>query len=166
MLFVFAGLIYNKASLSMLIVEDKTISILEIQKGEWDWKVVFLESHLRESRLWSHVANIQRGILVPPLKLMLLIILLRRATHILYGECTLHPLTIDELILAEDLMKRRFKFLSAKEAIAKKKFDSEKKKRKLYETVSIDRVRLEVYAFWFDKTISLERRLTRLEASW
>ena len=45
-----------------------------------------------------------RGIPIPPLKLSLQVLLLRRVIHVLYVECSLNPLLVDELQLAEKEM--------------------------------------------------------------
>ena len=91
---------------------------------------------MRESHLWSHVEQIQRGILIPPLKLSLQVLLLRRAIHVLYGEYSLNPLTADELQLAEEEMKG-FKIPSAKEIAEKRRLE---KKLKVGDTSVVDYV--------------------------
>ena len=100
--------------MSGLLAEDLTKGILEIPVKDRDWRVVLSEAWMRESHLWSHVEQIQRGILIPPLKLSLQVLLLRPAIHVLCGECSLNPLTSDELLLAEEGMKG-FKIPIAKE---------------------------------------------------
>ena len=110
--------------------------MLELPEQERDWRFALSEARLRESHLWSHVEQIQRGIPVPPLKLSLQVLLLRRAIHVLYGECSLNPLSADELQLAEEEMKG-FKIPSAKEIAEKRKTG---KKPKVGDTSAIDRV--------------------------
>ena len=88
--------------------------MLELPEQERDWRVALSEARLRESHLWSHVEQIQKGIPIPHLKLYLQVLLLRHAIHVLYGECSLNPLTADELQLAEEEMKG-FKIPSVKE---------------------------------------------------
>ena len=82
--------------MSGLLTEERTTSVLGLNEKEWDWRVALSESRLRKSHLWSHVEQIQRGILIPPLKLSLQVLLLRHAIHVVYGECSLNPLSVDE----------------------------------------------------------------------
>ena len=110
--------------------------MLELPEQERDWRFALSEARLRESHLWSHVEQIQRGIPVPPLKLSLQVLLLRRAIHVLYGECSLNPLSADELQLAEEEMKG-FKIPSAKEIAEKRRSG---KKLKVGDTSAVDRV--------------------------
>ena len=58
----------------------------------------------------------------------------------LYGECSLNPLTPDEQTLVNELMKGGFKIPSAKEIKARKKATIEKKKRKAYDMTAVDQV--------------------------
>ena len=110
--------------------------VLELPEQEQDWRVVLSEARLRESHHWSHVEQIQRSIPIPPLKLSLQVLLLRGAIHVLYGECSLNPLTADELQLIEEEMKG-FKTPSTKE-IAEKRRPG--KKLKVGDTSAVDRV--------------------------
>ena len=110
--------------------------MLELPEQERDWRFALSEARLRESHLWSHVEQIQRGIPVPPLKLSLQVLLLRRAIHVLYGECSLNPLSADELQLAEEEMKG-FKIPSVKEIAEKRRTG---KKLKVGDTSAVDRV--------------------------
>ena len=110
--------------------------MLKLPEQERDWRVALSDARLRESHLWSHVEQIQRGSPIPPLKLSLQVLLLRRAIHVLYGECSLNPLTADELQLAEEEMKG-FKIPSAKEIAEKKRTG---KKLKVGDTSAVDRV--------------------------
>ena len=71
---------------------------------------------LRASHLQNFVEEVQQGIYVPLLKFLLTILRLRYATHIVYGECSLQPLTHKELSLVEEIMSGKFTFPSAKEA--------------------------------------------------
>lgn len=91
--------------LSGLLAEERTRQVLELLAEAHVWRVVFSEARLRERNLWSHVDQIHRGILVPPLKLSLQVLLLRRVIHVPYGGCSLNPLTSDKLLLAEEEMK-------------------------------------------------------------
>ena len=52
----------------------------------------------------------------------------------------MHPLTPTEISFANELIKRGFKIPSVKEAVAKRKSDSKKKKRKLSDMAAVDRV--------------------------
>lgn len=121
--------------MSGLLAEERTRRILELPEKARDWRVVLSEARLRESHLWSHVEQIQRGIPIPPHKLSLQVLLLRRAIHVLYGECSLNPLSADELQLAEEEMKG-FKIPSAKEVADQRRSGS---KRKVGDTSAVDR---------------------------
>ena len=70
-LFVCTNYEYNKAVPSGLIVEEHTRLLLEIPLGEHDYRVALSEQNLRESHLWSSVEEIEQGIHVPPLDLVL-----------------------------------------------------------------------------------------------
>ena len=69
-----------------LIAEEHTTYILEIPAKARDWRVLFSEERLRESHLWSHIGDIQRGILVPPFRLSLKVVLFRCVIHLIYDE--------------------------------------------------------------------------------
>ena len=97
------------------------------------------EAHLKEIHLWNHVSGIQISIHFPPTKLSLYILRLRHAIHLVYGESSLQPLTLEELSFAEEVMKECFKFLSAKEALANRRVEGNMKKRKLIKTYATDR---------------------------
>ena len=84
--------------------------------GERDYRVVLLEANLRANHLWSFVEEVEQGILVPPLDLILPILQLQHAIHVIYGSSDLQPLTAEELLLVEDIMSEKFSFPSAKEA--------------------------------------------------
>ena len=62
-------------------------------------------------------------------------LLLRHAIHVLYGECSLNLLLVDELQLAEEEMKA-FKIPIAKEITEKRR--SGAKKLKVGDTTAID----------------------------
>ena len=62
-------------------------------------------------------------------------LLLRHAIHVFYGECSLNPLSTDELQLAKDEMKG-FKIPSDKEITEMRKSGS---KRKVGDTSAVDR---------------------------
>ena len=69
-LYVCIGRDYNKALLSGLIIEDQTRQLLEIAIVERDYKVALSKENLWASHLWLSV-EVEKGILVPPLKLIL-----------------------------------------------------------------------------------------------
>ena len=60
----------------------------------------------------------RQGIHVPPVDLVSPILRLQHAIHITFGGSDLQPLTVDELLLIEDLITRNFSIPSAKEAKA------------------------------------------------
>lgn len=95
---------------------------------------------MRESHLWSHIEQIQRGIPIPPHKLSLQVLLLRRAIHVLYGECSLNPLSAKKLQLAKEDMKG-FKIPSSKEIVEKRRSG---KKLKVGYTSIVDHVTIGV----------------------
>ena len=89
---------------------------------------------LRESHLSSHIEQIQRGIPIPPLKLSLQVLLLRRAIHVLYGECYLNPLSANKMQLVEEEING-FKIPYANEIVGRKRSG---RKRKAWDTSVVD----------------------------
>ena len=70
------------------------------------------------SHLWSFMEEVEQGILVPPLELILLILCLRHAIDVVFGRNDLQPLTVQELSPVKDIINEKFSFPSAKEARA------------------------------------------------
>ena len=68
------------------------------------------------------------------MKLSLQVLLPHRAIHVLYGEYSLNPLSIDELELAKEEIKG-FKIPSAKEIVERRKSSG---KRKVGDTSVVD----------------------------
>lgn len=68
--------------------------------------------------MWSFVEEVEQGIPVPPLNLVLTILRICHAIHVVHDSCDLQPLTAEELSLIEDIMSGKFTFPSAKEARA------------------------------------------------
>ena len=101
--------------------------------------MVMSKLRLRESHLRNFVEEVQQGIPVPPLKFVLPILRLRHTIHIVHGECSLQPLTPNDLLLIEELMAGGFSFPSANEALKQWKSESERKKL-LSDTPHIERV--------------------------
>ena len=99
-----------------------------------------LRAMCARKHLWSHVEDIQRGIYIPPLKLMLYILRLCHVIHLVHGECSIQPLTPKDFSFAEELMKGFFKFPIAKEASLKKKGESKKKRKRQPDTSLVDQV--------------------------
>ena len=83
-LFVYVGRDYNKALLSGLIAEEQTRQFLEIPIAERDYKVALSEENLQASHMWSSV-EVEKGILVLPLELILPLLRLRHVIHIVFG---------------------------------------------------------------------------------
>ena len=72
---------YNKALQSRLIGEEQTRLLLEIPTAERDYKVAISEENIRTSQLCSFVEEVNQGIPVPPLDLVLPILRMRYAIH-------------------------------------------------------------------------------------
>ena len=87
------------------------------------------EPRLRANHLGNFVEEVQQGIHFPLLKFLFPILHLRHATHVMYGECSLQPLTHDELSLVEEIMSGEFTFPSFKEAKKLRKMEGEKKRK-------------------------------------
>ena len=87
-LYVCAGLKYNKALPSGLIAEDQTWLLLEIDAAECDYRVALLEENLRLSQLWDFV-EVNQGIPIPPLDLVLPLLRLWHAIHIVFKASNL-----------------------------------------------------------------------------
>ena len=85
--------------------------------GECDNRVALLEENLRVRHLWSSV-EVEQGILVLPLDLILPLLHLRYAIHVVFGSSDLQPLTARELSLVEEIMSGKYYIPSAKEAKA------------------------------------------------
>ena len=62
--------------------------------------------------------EVEKGILVPHLELILPLLHLRHAIHVVFGGSNLQPLTVDELSLVEDIMSGKLGIPSVKEARA------------------------------------------------
>ena len=88
-LFVCADCDFNKALSSGLVAEEHTQLLLEIPLGKSDYRVVLSEQNLRLSHLWSCVEEVEQGIPVPPLELVLPILRLRHAIHVVFGSSDL-----------------------------------------------------------------------------
>ena len=57
----------------------------------------------------------------------------------MYGECSLQPLTVDKLSLAEELITGKFSFPYAKEALKQRKSEGDKKRKKeMHDTSIVD----------------------------
>ena len=85
--------------------------------------------------------EVQQGTPVSPLNFLFPILHLRHVIHIMYGECSLQPLTHDEFSLVEQLMARGFSFPSSEEFLKQRKSEGERKlKRLLPDTSHIDKV--------------------------
>lgn len=56
---------------SGLVAEDQTRQLLEIPAGECDYKVILSEKNLRASHLWSSMKEVEQGIPIPLLDLVL-----------------------------------------------------------------------------------------------
>ena len=98
---------YNKVLSSGLIAEERTQLLLEIPSGERDYKVALLEENLWETHLWSSV-EVEQGIPVLPLNLILPLLCLQHAIHLVFGSTELQPLTTRELSLVEEIMSGKF----------------------------------------------------------
>ena len=70
-LFLCAYRNFNKAMLSGLVAEERTRLLLEIPFGERDYRVALSEQNLRVSHLWLCVEEVEQGIPVSPLELLL-----------------------------------------------------------------------------------------------
>ena len=64
------------------------------------------------------VEEVNQGIPVPHLDLVLPVLCLRHAIHVVFGGSDLQPLTTGELSLVEEIMSGKFSMPSAKEAKA------------------------------------------------
>ena len=90
---------------------------MEVAVAECDYRVALSEMNLRSSRLWAFVEESQ-GIPVLPIDFVLPLLRLRHAIHVVFGGNDLQPLTVEELSLAEDMVKGKLGISSAKEARA------------------------------------------------
>ena len=70
-LFVCTNHDLNRAVPSGLIAEEHTRQLLEIPLAERDYRLTLSEHNLRANQLWSSMEEIEQGILVPPLYLVL-----------------------------------------------------------------------------------------------
>ena len=91
--------------------------MLEIPLGKRDYIVSISEENLQASRSWSSV-EIEHGIPVLPLDLILPLLCLQDAIHVVFGSNDLQPQTAGELLLVEEIMSGEFHIPSAKEAKA------------------------------------------------
>lgn len=115
MCFICAGRDFNRALLSGLIAEERVRQLLDINVGEHDYKVALSEENLRASQLWAFVEE-RPGTAGLPVDLLLTLLRLRHSIHVVFGGSDLRPLTVEELLLAEDLMSGWINIPSAKEA--------------------------------------------------
>ena len=92
-LFVCAGCEYNKALPSGQIAEKRTRLLLEIHAVKCDYKVALSEENLRTSQLWSFLEEVNQGITVPYLDLVLPILCLQYAIHVVFRGSDLQQLT-------------------------------------------------------------------------
>ena len=99
-LYVCAGQDFNKMLPNGFITEDRTRKLLEIAIAKCEYRIALLEENLRASHLWSSV-EVEKGIPVPPLDLILPLLRLRHAIHVVFGGSDLQPLTAQELSLIE-----------------------------------------------------------------
>ena len=76
---------FNRVTPSGLLAKEHTLKLLEILVKDRDWRVVLSKPRLRASHLWNFVEEVQQGSLIPPLKLLLLILYLRHVIHVVYG---------------------------------------------------------------------------------
>ena len=107
--------------------------MLEIPTAECDYRVVLSKENLRSSQLWLFVEEVNQGVPVLPLDLVLPILCLRLAIHVVFGGSDLQPLISGELSLVEEIMSGKFNIPSAKETKALLKgaaSSSQKNKRK------------------------------------
>ena len=58
--------------------------MMEIPAAERDYRVALSEENLRTSQLWSFVEEVNQGIPVPPIDLVLPILCLRHAIYVVY----------------------------------------------------------------------------------
>jgi len=91
--------------LNGLLAEEWIRRVLELPAEARDWRAVLFEARLKESHLWSHIEQIQIGIMILHLKLSLQVLLLHRAIHVLYGECSVNSISADKLQHAEEEIK-------------------------------------------------------------
>ena len=117
-LFVCAGQDYNEALPSDFIAEDRTRLLLEIAATKHDYRVALSEENLKSSQLWAFVEEVNQGIPVPPLDLVLPLLYLRHAIHVLFEGSDLQPLTTGELSLVEEIMSSMYGIPCSKEAKA------------------------------------------------
>ena len=91
--------------------------MLEIAVAERDYRDAFSEVNLWSSHLWAFVEESQ-GIPILPVDFVLPLLRLRHAIHVVFRGSNLQPLTIEELLLVEDMVKGKLGTPSAKEARA------------------------------------------------
>ena len=88
---------------------------------------MLFEVNLTASHLGNFFEEVEEGIPVPPFDLVLLILRLRHAIHVVYGDIGFQPLTAEELSLIDKIMSGKFSFPSTKEALALGQRKAEKK---------------------------------------
>ena len=92
--------------------------MLEIAATQHDYRVAFSKENFKLSQLWAFVEEVNKGILVPPLDLVLPLLHLQYPIHVVFGGSDLQSLTIGELLLVKEIMSGKFGIPSAKEAKA------------------------------------------------
>ena len=91
--------------------------MLEIATAECNYKASLLEENLRVSHLWVSV-EVEKGITILSLDLILPLLRLRHAIHVVFGGSDLQPLMAKELSLVEEIISGILEIPSTKEANA------------------------------------------------
>ena len=91
--------------------------MLEIATAECNYKASLLEENLRVSHLWVSV-EVEKGITILSLDLILPLLRLRHAIHVVFGGSDLKPLMAKELSLVEEIISGILEIPSTKEANA------------------------------------------------
>ena len=84
--------------------------MLEITTTECDYRVALSEENLRASHLWLNI-EVEKGIPIPPLDLILPLLRLQHVIHVVFGGSDLQPLMAEELSLVRIPLAKQAKAL-------------------------------------------------------